>query len=215
MRPLPSPRVIAWAAALGLVLVFASGTSADARRPAVCEKKGGKRLLSSREARVFRKHLQIYACLRGRRRAVRLGGRAGDYGDDDIRDLRLRGRFVAYSLHRSSGRRIRVKELRRGRTVHDALAGPLGTGPLTRLTDVELKRNGSVVWILRTDPIDVPLKLYPQPEDFLPFFQVAKSDRLGQALLDSGRDIAAGTLTVRGSVAYWVKGRRWRSAPLD
>ncbi|MDQ4049017.1 MAG: hypothetical protein M3131_06520, partial [Actinomycetota bacterium] len=108
----------------------------------MCAKKGGKTLLATRAARVFNKRGQVYACLRGKRRAFRLGGRGGAYGDDDVRDYRLRGRFVAYSLHRSSGRRVRVKKLRQGRTVHDAIASPLRFGPFTALTDLKVKRNG-------------------------------------------------------------------------
>jgi hypothetical protein len=84
----------------------------------------------------------------------------------------------------------------------------------TRATDLELKRNGSVAWIVRTHPFDVPLKLYPLPIDYLPYWEVSKVDRDDRVLLDSARDIGA-SLLLRGNTIYWSHGRQVRTAPLN
>ena len=198
-----------------LVVLLLPSAMGEARRPVACAKKPGKTLLVTRDARVFKKRRQVYACLLKKRRTFRLGGHALPYGDDEIRDLRLRSRFVAYSLRRSSGRRIRVKELHRGRTIHDAKAALVSRIGFTALTDLRLTRNGSVAWIVRTQPYDVALKLYPLPEEFLPDFEVGKSDRTGQTLLDRGHDIAAGSLALRGTTLSWVRHGRRYSAVLN
>lgn len=211
----PASRPISYVVVLSLLLALIPSATGEARRQVVCAKKAGKTLLRTSDARVFKKRRQVYACLLRKRRAFRLRGHALPYGDDDIRDFRLRGRFVAYSLRRSSGRRVRVKELRRGRTIHDAKVALVSRIGFTALTDLRLKRNGSVAWIVKTQPYDVALKLYPLPEEFLPDFEVGKSDRTGQALLDRGHYIAPGSLSVGGSTVSWIRGGRSHSAVLD
>ena len=109
----------------------------------MCTKKGGKTLLATRHARVFKKRYQVYACLRRKRRAFRLGTNALPYGDDQVHSLRLRGRFVAYSLLISTRRSLRVRDLRTGRIVHAARA-MVGPTHFTVLTALRLKRNGSI-----------------------------------------------------------------------
>ena len=198
---------------LSVALCLVPGDTAQARQPAVCAKKAGKTLLATRDARVFKRSGQFYACLRRARRAFRLGGRGGDFGDDAIGNLALRGRFVAYSLHKSSGRTVRVKELRRGRMIHDVDAGSVG--PFDFLTDIRLARNGSVAWIVTAQPIDVPMNPNATPIDYLPFYEVRKADRAGHTLLDGGRDVAPGSLRLRGTLVYWRRAGRIRTALLN
>ncbi len=122
---------------------------------------------------------------------------------------------MAYSLRRSAGRRVRVRELRRGRIVHDAKAAVASRIGFDAVTDLKLKRNGSVAWITKTNPYDVLLNPYAMPDDFLPDYEVGKSDRAGQALLDRGHDIVAGSLALRGRTLSWVRRGRVHSALLD
>ncbi len=98
-----------------------------------------------------------------------------------------------------------MKELLRGRMIHDDKASPLGGSPLTDVTNVQLKPNGSVAWMHRTSPIDVPMNPSATSADYLPFYVVAKSDRNGPTVLDSGRDIRNGMLSLRGDILYWFK----------
>ena len=204
------------ALALGSALLPVA--AADARRAAVCTKKGGKTLLATRGARVFKKRDQVYACLRRKRRAFRLGTNALPYGEDQVQSLRLRGRFVAYSLVISTRRSMRVRDLSSGRVVHAAQAMVAPTH-LNVITALKLRRNGSIAWMVRSDPIDVPLKPYPMPSDYLPYYEVSRSDSTGWALLDSGRDINGSfgdrSLSLRGNLLQWLKAGRVRSAPLN
>ncbi len=187
-----------------VAVLVPSATSVSARSP-LCSKKGGKTLRASKEARVFKKRRQTYACLRRARRAFRLGGYELPRGDDDVRNFRLRGRFVAYSLLRS-GLTVRVMELRRGRIIHNARAAR-GFLPFGFLTDIRLARSGAVAWIVRAEPIDVLLNPYAMPTDFLPSYEVAKSDRRGYALLDRGHFIVGGSLRLDRGRVSWIKGR--------
>ena len=202
--------------AVSLALVLMPAAAADARRAALCTHKGGKTLLATRDARVFAKHGQAYACLRRSRRAFRLGSHSGEvFGHDRSTSFRLRGRFVAYSLARSFGLRVRVRDLRRGRMLHDVAALTTPTRPFEYLTDLRLKRNGSVAWIVRADSIDAVMTPQAMPTDFLPYYEVARSDRGGRGLLDRGHDIAGGSLALRGSVIRWLKAGRPRAAILN
>jgi hypothetical protein len=195
-------------------LTLLPSATADARRAAVCAKKGGKTIVSTREARVFKKRAQVYACLRRGRRAFPLGRNVPPVADDRVGRIRLRGRFVAYLWRGSWRGRVKVKELRRGRTVHDGALTVVARPGFTALSDLELKRNGSIAWIAATNPLDVPLMLYPLPIDYLPFWEVSKFDVDGRVLLDSARDIG-GSLLLRDSTVYWSRGRQIRSAPLN
>lgn len=186
---------------------------AVARRAPVCGRKGGETIRATRDARVFKKRSVVYACLRRARRAFPLGRNPAPAGDDQVSDLRLHGRFVAYVSRESWAARIRVKELRRGRTVHDAGATAVGRPGYAQITDLELGRNGSVAWIVKTDPLDVPLNPNAMPVDYLPFWEVSKLDTRGRVLLDSGRDIAA-SLVLRDSTIYWARAGQVRSATL-
>ncbi len=106
-----------------------------------------------------------------------------------------------------------MKELRRGRMIHDAEAGRVG--PFEFITDVRLAGNGSVAWIVTAQPIDVALKPYAMPIDYLHFYEVRKADQVGQTLLDGGRDIAPGSLRLRDTVVYWRRAGRLRAALLN
>ena len=86
---------------------------------------------------------------------------------------------------------------------------------LTFLTDLKLRRTGSLAWIVRRTPIDIPLAPYPRPADGRPDFQVRKADRRGEALLDAGYDIVPGSLRLSGATLSWLKGGTTHSAVID
>ena len=98
---------------------------------------------------------------------------------------------------------------------HNATAAVAPRCCFTSITDLELKRNGSVAWIAETIPSDLPLAppgSYPDPR---PDYQVQKADRAGPALLDAAHDIAARSLTRRGATITWMRGGAISSAVLD
>jgi len=175
---------------------------------------GGKTLLATKHARVFEKGAGVYACLLRSRRRLLLGSKSGsELGR--VSNFRLGGHFVAYVRRRPSGLRVTVRELRRGRFARDATAAVASRLGATRVTDLRLKRNGSVAWITQTIPYDVPLVPYRFPGDELPDYEVGKSDRAGQALLDKGHDITPSSLSVSGATVSWSKGGSTYSAHLD
>jgi len=177
----------------------------------MCTSKRAKTLLATRHARVFRQRGRIYACLYSTHRSFQIGTRSSFSGH--TRTLRLAGRFVAYS--RTQIRlKLTVKDLRRGRTVHDEAAADLTRSAVSFITDVMLKRSGSLAWIVRRTPIDGPLVPYPTPADTQPNYQVLKADRAGRSVLDSGLDIAPGSLTLSGATLSWMKAGSIRSIPL-
>ena len=87
-------------------------------------------------------------------------------------------------------------------------------GPFDFLTDIRLAGNGAVGWIVTARPIDVVLKPYAMPIDYLPVYEVHKADRAGETLLDRGRDIVPGSLRLRGRFLYWRKAGQLRGTPL-
>ncbi|MDQ3870978.1 MAG: hypothetical protein M3301_05090 [Chloroflexota bacterium] len=204
-------------ATFALVLNGMPSASAAARerRSLPCATKGARALLATRHARVIEKRHRVYACLYPRGRRFLLGTRRGDnYDARRVTNLRLTGRFVGYVRRRASGLRVTSRELRRGRIVRDARAAVASRVGFQAVTDLTLKPNGSVAWIVRTVPIDVPLNLYRFPGDTLPDYEVGKSDRAGPGLLDRGHDITAGSLTLTGSIASWTKAGSGYSAVL-
>ena len=171
----------------------------------MCAKKGGKTLLATRGARVFKKRFQIYACLRRGQRAFLLGRNLASAADSQVGDLRLRGRFVAYSFRGSWPTRVRVKELRRGRTVHaaDATVVAARFRPADR-PETQTKRVDRLDREKRPDRPSA--RALPIAGRLLPFWEVSKFDRARQVLLDSGRDIGA-SLLLRGATHLFDKRR--------
>jgi hypothetical protein len=189
------------------------GAAAEERRGPACKSKAAKTLLSTRHARVFQKGDRIYACLRRGHRVFRIGTRQS-IGGNNKRNLRLAGRYVAYSSTLNAVK-VTVRNLRSGRVVHNEAAAQLTRPALSSLTDVKLKRTGAIAWIVRLTPIDGPLAPDPSPADSQPDYQVLKADRAGRALLDSGLDIAPGSLRLSGATVSWTKAGASRSAALN
>lgn len=199
--------------ALSVAFVFPVGAAARDRRGSACRTKSARTLLATGQARVFQRRDRIYACLYRGRRVFRIGARQS-VGGGNARNLRLAGRFVAYTPT-LNGVKLTVRDLRSGRVVHNEAAEDLTSPALSFLTDVKLRRTGAIAWIVERTPIDVPLRPYRMPGDTLPDYQVLRADRAGRALLDSGRDIAPGSLRLSGATVSWTKGGATRSAPLN
>ena len=200
------------AAGSALAVLAATGGTAQAATTPTCSKKSGTTVRATKQARVFKKSGRVYACLY--RVARDRPGRRFLLGDASVRNVRLAGRFVGYSRVVDEGARVTVKELRRGRIVHNARPLTLSPG-FPVVTDLVLKRNGSVAWIAGATPLDLPMAPPGTPVDRRPNFEVQKADRGGRALLDQGREIAPASLTLSRSTFSWTKGGRNYSAQLD
>jgi len=90
------------------------------RRRRACTTKGAKTIKATRHARAFKTGARVYGCLYSAGRRFLLANPA--YGVDQVRNVRLAGRFVGYSRQAQGQRQVTVRELRRGRIVHNATA---------------------------------------------------------------------------------------------
>jgi hypothetical protein len=200
----PRRRLVAGAAAL-VVISLAPLASVEARGLSRCASAGSKTIVASEAARVYRKGTTVYGCLYSVGRKFRLGT-AEDLLTDVayVSPIRLAGRFVAYSQGQSGrdgySADLSVRDLRTGRIVRDwqggGPGGRFGTEESYGVSDVVLKRNGSVAWLNDRSRLG----------DRSHMFYLYKSDADGDlVLLDSGPGIEPGSLALSsGSRVYWT-----------
>lgn len=129
-----------------------------------------------------------------------------DDDDFDLEIFQLVGPYVAYEeqgcVGLGCGYGVIVRDLRDGSKFREAPdASSNAFGPVT---DLVLRENGSVAWTANSPPFS--------PETYR---TVWASDSLGTRLLDSGPDIAPGSLELNGSALSWVNGGLSRSATLE
>ena len=145
-----------------------------------------------------------YGCLFPVNEAFALG--QDDDDDLDLSSFRLVAPYVAYEeqscVGLGCGFSVTVRDLRGGSRVRKAPEP--ATDSFGKVTDLELKDNGSVAWISNSPPFS------PTPAR-----SVWASDGLGTRRLDTGPDIALGSLVLNGSVLSWVNGGLSRSAGLE
>jgi hypothetical protein len=207
---------------VGLALLFVATMWASAHvshaasRPA-CSSSGSKTVLATRDARVFTKRgrdrrdrvTRYYGCHYRTDSRRRLGtvGPAGEFSDS-VKPIRLAGPFVGYAIHYQGPAGgtyavVRVMDLRTGRLRFDDQASDAKDFDAQgKVTDLELKPNGSVAWITRTGF-----------ESSSPR-EVRRNDSTGKRTLDTGSDIAAYSLALSDSRLYWSKGGNALSATL-
>jgi hypothetical protein len=158
----------------------------------------------------------LYACLfESASKRIDLGE---NYAPDDYREnFRLAGQFVAFFR---TGCALCIWP-QASIEVRDARTGSLVSKPdvryWTRLSDLELKANGSVAWALERlalRPDGYPIGYQTEP----PVIETREAwalDSHGQRLLDSGLDLVADSLELSGSTLYWLNGTTARAAALD
>jgi hypothetical protein len=99
----------------------------------------------------------------------------------------------------------RTRDGRRIRRVRAVPAPPFMPGALMRVTDLVLRGDGSLAWIVETR----------ETESASPRYQVRTSVRGTEStLLAEGTDIPPGSLALAGSTLYWTQAGAPRSAPL-
>lgn len=141
-----------------------------------------------------------------------------DYAPDDYREnFRITGPFVAFfrtgcAMCTWPQRYIEVRDARDG-----SLASRPEVEFWTRLSDLELKANGSVAWTferLALAPEGYPVG-YPTQPPVVENREVWALDSNGQRLLDSGQDVVVDSLELNGSTLYWLNGTTAHSAALN
>jgi len=198
---------------LAFALSLPAIVEAKRRSSPACTTKTAKTLVATKGARVFKQRGRIYACLYRPGRSFQIGGRNSSRGTTDVANLRLAGRYVAYSKNGPGGITLVSRELRRGIVARDVPAAVATTPGLTAITDLSLRTNGSLAWIAKRTRIDGPLS--PYAISVVPDYQVRKSDRSGEALLDAGSGVVPGSLSLLRGTVSWMKGDDTYSAALD
>lgn len=143
-----------------------------------------------------------YGCLFSVDEAFRLG--QDDDDDSDLKLFRLAGPYVAFEREECSmgcGFSVHVHDLRDGTELREAPRYP-GDASFGRVSDLELKDNGSVAWISGAPPYTAGAPV------------VWAYDSLGWRQLDGG-NVSPESLTLNGSILTWVNDGVTRSAVLD
>ena len=157
----------------------------------------------------------VYACLfDSPARRVELGR---NYDDERLSTFRLAGPFVAFFSGGCANCTwdqwsVQVRDLRDG-----SLVSRPDVRSFTRLSDLELKANGSAAWTLERlalAPDGQPLG-YPNQPPAIETRDVWALDSHGQRLLDSGPELVLDSLELNASTLSWLNGTTARSAPLD
>jgi hypothetical protein len=213
-----------WLVVLATVLTAAVTLPAisEASR-ARCQSPGSRTVVSSSHARVFAKvtkqtrlnrETSYYGCLFSVGRKYRIGIVDHDAQHSfSLSPMRLRGRYVGFADqygHPAGGTyaAIRVVDLRTGEQLHGIDTPRMeDLAPELLVTDLVLRPNGNVAWILTKN------RVLPRP-----VYDVYKHDPSAperQRALDSSRAIDPNSLTLAGSTVRWSKRGVRRSATLD
>lgn len=175
-------------------------------------------MVTTTQARLFRRGLVLYGCLRSANRNIvlaRMSHPSDSKGAFGQRNVRLVGAYAAFEdFYEGQGAleyRVRVVSLRTGRAVTNAQTGkpppnayngeafPIGIGPTESIV---LRANGAVAWIARNRYSDTPT------------FEVRKADGSGHLLLDAGENIHPMSLTRAGKEVTWVAGGQTKRTSL-
>jgi hypothetical protein len=171
-----------------------------------CRSQRAKDDLRNADGRVFQQYRggadfgdftpYTYACLFSEDERYLLGR---NWDDESIEIPRLTAPYVAYvSRATACCSAVDVRDLRDGALLRSARASE--TMPGQDVTDLVLKANGSVAWIVDLAPDGV---------------EVVAVDSSGRRLLDSGPDVELRSLELNGSTVTWRKAGQTRSANLN
>lgn len=212
---------------LALLLTTAWVSAAPARRktPTKCTQVHARPITADAQAQVYEAPevpsepgLTVYGCTYRAGRSYSLGGsssqqpEAGPGGESGVLDATLAGTAVAYAKTtfyeaRGSRKVVFVRDLRTGRVLHEILTGtPVKPEPPTEgigtVVALVVKSDGSVAWIVGTDPEDGT-------------YQVHALDATGSRVLATGANIDPSSLALAGSTLFWTQGGKPASAVLN
>lgn len=194
------------------VLLAACGTSAARSSSAAnppCGPKAADTLASSHLARVYALHGAVFGCSAHGSTSYRLGRRDRCILATRIAPVTVAGELVAYGAERcgvdTGSTLVVVRRLTDGKQLLSAPAtSPPGVESYQSVDSLVLKRDGAVAWIAVGRSIVGTRRVV----------EVRKSDKRGQAVLDSSGALAPYSLRLRGSTLRWRDGKQTRSATL-
>jgi hypothetical protein len=197
-----------------LVALFAGGAVALAasasRDPARhCGPASGHTLAADAVARVYVIGDVVSGCASGGKRAYTLGHRRTCIASARVAPVALAGRVAAYGSERcgvdTGSTDVVVRRLTDGVQLHALPATrPPGAESFQHVDSLVVKADGAVAWIATGSSIVGHRSL----------IEVHKSDRDGNALLDSGAAIALRSLRLHHSTLSWTDGSATRTAAL-
>jgi hypothetical protein len=202
------------AAALLAGCVSSVATSGSAGRPgnsvgAVCGPQSARTLARDAVARVYTSAGNVYGCAARTKRSYRLGTTGASIAAARVEAIRVAGRTAAYGV-RTSGvdtghTTVNVRRLTTGALLAQRSATTtIGVEGSQSIDSLVLKADGAVAWIATAHSIGPPTFVR----------EVQKLDGRGFAVLDSGPDVAAASLTLRGSALSWKHRTTLRTATL-
>ena len=208
-------RRVALGVLVGFGLLAACGwvvstTGARARR-AVCGPSMARTLAGDRSGRVYVSADTVYGCAAGSTRSYLFGsaGACSLSQRNSVGLARVVGRLAAYS-HEFCGidfgvTVVKVRRLTDGKFVRvRSVTTRGGVEGFQSVGSLVLKRDGAVAWIATGRSIGPPTFVR----------QLARLDRRGFSVLDSGRALAVRSLTLRRSTISWRHGKTIRTAKL-
>ena len=186
-----------------------------------CRPKGSTTVTKSRLGRIYKLQTpgnvpDFYGCLYSRGKAYLIGER--NFCDvAEPGDFRLAGRYVAYSLPYCNidqrADQVRVLDLKTGKQLVATSASPsleIVCPCPVYVTDMELKANGSVAWIVKLRPRSTPSQAEVRKSDR----KLGTGERKTSKLVDSGQLIASHSLTREGSTISWTNAGIEKTATL-
>ncbi len=174
--------------------------------------RGGKTILLSREARVYKHRGRTSLCITMSGRRIRLGDEDPDRSFPSVirvRSLRLSKRYLAYvyeSSREETERFIYSYSLRapkRRSFVAEQREAERTQGAPSGVTDLEVSDRGALAWIVQN--------AYASP----PRPEVHVADKAGARVLDSSPGIERGSLALARGRVYWSNGNTPRSERLS
>jgi hypothetical protein len=161
-------------------------------------------------ARVYVSGRTVFGCSKLARKQLKLGNSNSCLRGTLARPAAVAGEVAAYGIEScgvDTGRgSLIVRRLDTGKTLHTqpALSGRVGVEGHSSVESVVVRADGSAAWIGSERAIGPPRR----------GTEVHAVTRTGSVLLDSGVQIDAGSLRLRGSRLSWRHGGRTRTATL-
>ena len=214
-------RSIAAAIAVAALCALVAAPHAEAKtlRTPKCAAKHSKTVLASGSARVWTREAtggrDVFACLYKKGRSYRLGFADECQNETQATDYRLAGSYIGYvetSCGLVSGDDgVVVRNLKTGKVKWAASAATGTPAPndeaSTYVTDLELKRDGSIVWIGAYDANSSGMNQDKQVRKLEP------NAPAGGVLVDQGIDVVTGSLALSSTTPpsgltlyYWMRG---------
>jgi hypothetical protein len=193
---------------LPLTAVGLAGGAATATGVA-CGPRAARTLAHDAVARVYASGGNAYGCVVGRGGKIRLGAVALSPGRAHVVAVHVAGRIAGYALLTfgvdTGVATVNVRRLTTGKIIVQRPATTrVGVEAFQSVDSLVLKSDGAVAWIATASSIGAP-KFIRQVESF---------DGRAFRRLDSGPDVVASSLKLRGSRLSWRHGAFTRTATL-